>query len=101
MLKGFQTVTKVKYFIRKVKELCANGGFNLTKFTSNNEKVLIPISDEDKRKTVSDETLTLTLGGKWNISKDTLGFQTKMAENPSTRRGLLSMLSSISDPLGL
>ena len=38
---------------------------------------------------------------KWNISKDTLGFQTKMAENPSTRRGLLSVLSSIYDPLGL
>ena len=108
MLKSFQTVTKVKYFIRKVKELCANGGFNLNKFTSNNEKGLIPIPDEDKRKNVSDETLTFgklpenkALGVKWNVSKDTFGFQTKMAENPSTRRGLLSMLSSISDPLGL
>ena len=38
---------------------------------------------------------------KWNISKDTLGFQKKMAQNPSTRRGLLSMLSSINDPLAL
>ena len=38
---------------------------------------------------------------KWNISKDTLGVQTKIAENPSTRRGLLSVLSSIYDPLGL
>ena len=38
---------------------------------------------------------------KWNISKDTLGVQTKIAENPLTRRGLLSVLSSIYDPLGL
>ena len=38
---------------------------------------------------------------KWNIGKDTLGFQTKMTENPSTRCGLLSVLSSIYDPLGL
>ena len=38
---------------------------------------------------------------KWNIGKDTLGFQIKMAENQSPRRGLLSMLSSIYDPLGL
>ena len=32
---------------------------------------------------------------------ETLAFQTKMAENPSTRHGLLSMLSSIYDSLGL
>ena len=108
MLKSFQTVTKVKDVIRKVKELCAEGSFNLTRFTSNNEDVLMSIPDEDRRKNVSDETLTFgklpedeALGVKWNISKDTLGFQTKMAENPSTRRGLLSMLSRISDPLDL
>ena len=108
MLKSFQTVTKVKDVIRKVKELCAEGSFNLTRFTSNNEDVLMSIPDEDRRKNVSDETLTFgklpedkALGVKWNISKDTLGFQTKMAENPSTRRRLLSMLSRISDPLGL
>ena len=108
MLKSFQTVTQVKDVIRKVKELCVKGGFNLTRFTSNNEDVLMSIPDEDRRKNVSDETLTFgklpedkALGVKWNISKDTLGFQTKMAENPSTRRRLLSMLSRISDPLGL
>ena len=41
------------------------------------------------------------LGVKWNISKDTFGFQTKKAENPSTICGLLSLLRSIYDPLGL
>ena len=41
------------------------------------------------------------LGVKWNIRKDTLGFQTKMTENSSAGRGLLSMLSSIYDPLAL
>ena len=110
MLKSFQTVTKAKDGIRKVKELCANGGFNLTKFTSNSEEVLKSIPDEDRRRNVSDEALTFdklpedkALGVKWNISKDTLGFQTKWAENPSTstRCGLLSMLSSIYYPLGL
>ena len=108
MLKSFQTVTKAKDVIRKVKELCANGGFNLTKFTSNSEEVLKSIPDKDRRKNVSDEALTFdklpedkALGVKWNISKDTLGFQTKWAENPSTRCGLLSMLSSIYYPLGL
>ena len=108
MLKSFQTVTKAKDVIRKVKELCAKGGFNLAKFTSNNEAVLKSIPNEGRRKNVSDEALTFcklpedkAFGVKWNISKDTLGFQTKMTENPSTRCGLLSMLSSIYDPLGL
>ena len=108
MLKSFQIVTEAKDVMRKVKELCAKGGFNLTKFTSNSEEVLKSIPDVDRRNNVSDEPLTFgklpedkALGVKWNISKDTLGFQTKMTENPSTRRGLLSMLSSIYDPLGL
>ena len=39
MLKSFQTVTKAKDVIRKVKELCTKRGFNLTKFTSNNEEL--------------------------------------------------------------
>ena len=35
------------------------------------------------------------------MSKDTLGFQIIMAENPSARRQLLSVLSSIYDPFSL
>ena len=86
--------------------MCAKGGFNLTKFTRNSEEVLKSIPNEDRRENISDEALTFgklpedkALGVKWNINKDTLGFQTKMAENPSTRRGLLSMGSSMYDPL--
>ena len=39
MLKSFQTVTKAKDVIRKVKELCTRRDFKLTKFTSNNEEL--------------------------------------------------------------
>ena len=48
MLKSFQTFTKAKDVIRKVKELCTKRGFNLTTFTSNNEQVLKSIPDEEK-----------------------------------------------------
>ena len=41
------------------------------------------------------------LGVKWDTEKDTLGFTIKLVEKPSTRCGLLSMLSSVYDPLGL
>ena len=41
------------------------------------------------------------LGVKWDTEKDTLEFTMKLVEKPSTRHGLLSMLSSVYDPLGL
>ena len=41
------------------------------------------------------------LGAKWDVEKDTLGFTMKLVEKPSTRCGLHSMLSSVSNPLGL
>ena len=41
------------------------------------------------------------LGVKWDTEKDTLGFTIKLVEKLSTRRGLISMLSSVYDPLGL
>ena len=107
MLKSIQTVTKGDV-VRKSKELWAKGGFNLSKFTSTIEELFKSIADEDKRRNVSYETLKFgklpedkVLGVKWNISKDTLGFQTKMAGNLSPRGGLLSMLTSIFDPFGL
>ena len=94
--------------IRKIKELSTKGGFDLTKFTSNSEEVLKSIPEKGRRKNVTDEELTFSklpgdkaLGVKWNIDKDTLGFQTKMAENLLTRRELLSILGSIYYPLCL
>ena len=58
VLKSFQTVTKAKDVIRKVKKLCAKGDFNPFMFTNNSEEVLKSIPDEDRSNNVSDETLT-------------------------------------------
>ena len=57
-LKKFQIVTLAKVAFRKVKDLFEDGGFNLTKLTSNSEKVLKPISDKYSRMKVLDEELT-------------------------------------------
>ena len=87
----------------KVKELWAKGVFNLTKFTSNNGEGLKSIPNEDKRKNVTGEELKWITRRQWSwsISKDTLGFQTKITENHSKRPGLLSMLHNIYDKLCL
>ena len=45
--------------IQLVKNLCSNGGFNLTKFISNNAAVLILLPDGSRRAAVKDEELAL------------------------------------------
>ena len=37
----------------------------------------------------------------WNIKSDTFGFKISLKDKPSTKRGMLSELSSLYDPLGL
>ena len=92
----------------QVKSLCKEGGFNLTKFSSNHIEVLKSIPDECRKDGVKDKDLNLgilpenkVLGVKWNIQENTLGFIIKMDDKPATRRGLLAALSSVYDPLGL
>ena len=40
------------------------------------------------------------LGICWNIEKNTFGFKTNLGEKPLTKRGMISMVSKIYDPLG-
>ena len=40
------------------------------------------------------------LGIKWNTNKDTFYFKVKPVSKPNTRRGIISIISSIYDPLG-
>ena len=42
-----------------------------------------------------------TLGIQWNIEEDKLDFKVKLKEKPMTRKGILSIISFIYDPLGL
>ncbi|KAL6479864.1 hypothetical protein MHYP_G00108970 [Metynnis hypsauchen] len=40
------------------------------------------------------------LGVKWNVSSDTFSFKVALDEKPATRRGILSTVASVFDPLG-
>ena len=66
------------------------------------------IPDIHRRETVKDtdwvnEELPTerALGVSWNVEKDALCFKGNLKEKPRNRRGMLSMLSSFYDPLGL
>ena len=94
MLKNFPSAKIAVDMIYKVKSLCKEGGFNLTKFSSNHIEVLKSIPDECRKDRVKDKDLNLgilpedkALGVKWNIQENTLGFIIKMYDKPATRRG--------------
>ncbi|XP_062588283.1 uncharacterized protein LOC134249947 [Saccostrea cucullata] len=93
--------------IKDVSALCKMGGFYLTKFISNSEQVLESVPEIDRVQEVekwnlSDETLVeRALGVYWFIKKDVLGFQLNNNNQPATRRGILSIVSSVYDPLGI
>ena len=83
------------------------GEFNLTKFVSNSKEVQHSIPETCRKNGVRDKDLGCKLpdeqvfGIMWNVKADTLGFKITIKENPLTRRGMLSTLISIYDPLGL
>lgn len=88
--------------------LCSEGGFSLTKWMSNRSAVLdvIPESHSAKCKEQLDMELDLVmvervLGVEWSIQSDTFKFRVKVKDRPLTRRGILSTIASIYDPLGM
>ena len=107
LLKSVAQEDQAIQLIENVKAICLSGGFKLTKFLSNNKRVLQSIPEEDRRKGVKDKDLVGDLPSEqalrvlWNTEIDNLGFKVTLKQKPMTRRGLLSIISSVYDPLGL
>ena len=107
-MKSVATVEQAKSLISSTKLLCQKGGFHLHKFTSNNSEVLNSISPEDRAAdkrnpslVSNDPAIERALGVHWCIESDTLQFRIELKDKPLSRRGILSTVSSIYDPLGL
>lgn len=49
---------------------------------------------------MDDVPLQRSLGIQWSLQTDSFAFQVKFEEKPFTKRGVLSTLHSIFDPLG-
>ena len=106
-LKSCQSVKEAKDLIVSVKEMCKRGGFRLHKFNSNSREVIRDIPEEDRGKELKALNLDLdslpierTLGVEWCIESDSFQFRIHLQDKPCTRRGILSTVSSIFDPLG-
>ena len=94
--------------MKDVKALCVGGGFHLTKFGINSKHVLLSMPEMDRRNGLQDQELRLgtlrteiVFGINWDKKRDKLGYCIKFKEKPGTKRGMLSMVSSIYDRFGL
>ena len=89
----------------KLVELLAEGGFHLSKFTANCREVLSSINIEDRADPKLDMDLDRlpigrALGVYWDAETDAFGFKFVPSSKPPTKRGILSVASSLFDPLG-
>lgn len=106
-LASVDTKEKAMSLIKNLIDLCKRGGFRLTKWISNCAEVLQSVPEDDragdiKKLSLNGETLIeRALGVYWFVENDSLGFQLGVKDQPTTRRGILSVTSSIYDPLGI
>ena len=106
LLVSVKDAETAKRLQKEVTEIVAKGGFRLTKWTSSSEEVLQQIPEEDRSAAGLDlaclgQGTQRALGCVWRPASDVLGVQVATADVPATKRGVLSKLSMIFDPLGV
>ena len=106
-LTSLPTTDEAINLIKKTRELCSRGGLRLHKFVSNSKAVINAVAPEDRAQSIKDLDLRhdilpieRALGVQWCIESDTFQFRINLADKPLTRRGVLSTISSVYDPLG-
>ena len=104
-LKSVSSEDKAIRLASQLCELLARGGFKLTKWLSNSRRVIESLPVTERAPQVKDldfDKLPVerALGVQWNISSDQFGFKITVKDRPATRRGILSIVSSVYDPLG-
>eukprot|EP00057_Strongylocentrotus_purpuratus_P017851 XP_011672325.1 PREDICTED: uncharacterized protein LOC105442158 [Strongylocentrotus purpuratus] len=90
----------------EARQLCSKGGLRLHKFVSNSKAVLESLPKSERASGVTDSNLDFedqverALGIVWNVATDAFCFRISLKEKPMTRRGILSIVASLYDPLG-
>ena len=94
--------------VRNAQAMLATANLRLHKVVSNSVTVMEALPAEDRAKNVKDLDLRRdilptqrSLGVHWDIEKDQFTFRVPLSEKPFTRRGVLSIVNSVYDPLGL
>ena len=92
---------------RQLQELLARGGFQLAKWMSNHRNVLSAFPVEERAPHVKDLDLKFdnlpldrALGIHWDVEQDTINFVFGKGEQSENRKGVLSLIATVYDPLG-
>ncbi len=107
LLISVNSVEEATRIQKQLTDLLAKGGFHLTKWVSNSREVLDAVPESERSKElknvhIEDDKLPIqrALGLQWDVETDRFTFNIGMKEVPPTRRGMLSKISSVYDPLG-
>ncbi|XP_050417733.2 uncharacterized protein LOC126831129 [Patella vulgata] len=104
-LKSLDDENEAISLVDNLRKLLLKGGFNLTKWVSNSRNIIKSISETERAKTVKNLDfdglpIERALGVLWDTESDCFTFNVVLKEKPISRRGILSILSSVYDPLG-
>ena len=105
-LASLESVEEAVDLVQGAREICKKGGLRLHKFASNDHSVIesIPKSERavDAILDLPSEQLPIerVLGVQWSVGTDCFGFSIVLKDQPLTRRGVLSTVASVYDPLG-
>lgn len=107
ILKSSSTEGDAIQMIQDLTLLCQKGGFVLEKWISNSRAVLHAIATERRAKDLKDLDLDWdklpverALGLLWSVETDSFKFKIEVRQQALTRRGMLSTICSVYDPLG-
>ena len=101
LLKSVDDPKTAVILVKNVVDMCKSGGFNLTKFISNNRELLMSIPEDQRRYGVKNADLIgdfpteKALGIQWNIPDDFFAFNIQVNRGPLTKRKMLSIISSM------
>ena len=95
VLKSASTEDKAIELAKDVKAVCGNGGFNLSKFVGNTERIINSIPDDHRAEKVKNLALgqdklpiERALGVIWCVESDTFNFRIELKDKPCTRLAL-------------
>ena len=107
-LKSVSDVEEGIVLAEELRKLTQKGGFRLTQWVSNSQNVLDSIPASERANNVKEVDLSCeelpserALGVLWAVESDVFGFHVNVTEKPATQRGILSVVSSVYDPLGM
>ncbi|XP_074518426.1 uncharacterized protein LOC141784488 [Halichoeres trimaculatus] len=106
-LTSVATPEKAVDLLTRTREMLAVSNLRLHKVASNNSQVMEAFPAEDRAKNLKDldlgaDPLPLqrSLGLSWNLETDSFTYLVSSKQKPFTKRGVLSTVNSLYDPLG-